>query len=110
MWRSSESSAIPQKTRGALINMPLLGPFKTPKNGDHRLGPMQKISTPMRRFAENETVDYCVVGVGSAGGVLLQRLARAGLRVVGLEAGPFWDTERDWVRDEAGAHNLYWHD
>jgi hypothetical protein len=29
---------------------------------------------------------------------------------VGLEAGPFWDTERDWVSDEAGSHELYWED
>ena len=27
-----------------------------------------------------------------------------------LEAGPFWDTERDWVSDEAGSHQLYWED
>jgi choline dehydrogenase-like flavoprotein len=64
----------------------------------------------MRRYAENDPVDYAVVGVGSAGGVLVQRLARAGFRVVGLEAGPFWDTERDWVSDEAGSHQLYWED
>ncbi|MBV9084551.1 MAG: GMC family oxidoreductase [Acidobacteriaceae bacterium] len=64
----------------------------------------------MNRFAESEVVDYCVVGVGSAGGVLLQRLAKAGFKVVGLEAGPFWDTERDWVSDEAGSHKLYWND
>jgi len=42
--------------------------------------------------------------------VLLQRLARAGFRVVGFDAGPFWDTERDWVSDEAGSHELYWND
>jgi choline dehydrogenase-like flavoprotein len=30
--------------------------------------------------------------------------------VVALEAGPFWDTERDWVSDEAGSHQLYWED
>ena len=76
----------------------------------HRLGPMQTLPSPMRRFAENETVDYCVVGVGSAGGVLIQRLARAGFRVVALEAGPFWDTEKDWVSDEKGSHELYWND
>ena len=64
----------------------------------------------MQRFAEDTPVDYCIVGVGSAGGVLLQRLARAGFRVVGLEAGPFWDTERDWVSDEAGSQQLYWDD
>ena len=40
----------------------------------------------------------------------LQRLARAGFSVVGIEAGPFWDTERDWVSDEKGIHELYWND
>ena len=36
--------------------------------------------------------------------VLAQRLARAGWRVVVLEAGPFWDPDTDWVSDEAGSH------
>lgn len=76
----------------------------------HRLGAMQTLPLPMRKFADHETVDYCVVGVGSAGGVLVQRLARAGFRVVGFEAGPFWDTEKDWVSDEKGSHELYWND
>jgi choline dehydrogenase-like flavoprotein len=74
------------------------------------LGPIQHIDAPMRRFRDSDEVDYLVIGVGSAGGVLVQRLARAGFNVVGLEAGPFWDTERDWVSDEAGAHKLYWED
>ena len=76
----------------------------------HMLGAMQRIDVPMRHFRENETVDYAIVGVGGGGGVLLQRLARAGFDVVGLEAGPFWDTERDWVSDEAGSRQLYWED
>jgi len=71
---------------------------------------MQTVELPGRRFRDNEPVDYCIVGVGSAGGVLLQRLARAGFKVVGLEAGPFWDTEKDWVSDEAGSHKLYWNE
>jgi len=80
-------------------------------NGSHHaVGTLQRISVPMQRYSEHEAVDYIVVGVGSAGGVLLQRLARAGFKVVGLEAGPFWDTERDWVSDEAGSHQLYWED
>ena len=74
------------------------------------LGAMQRLETPMRRFPENDEVDYVVVGVGAAGGVLLQRLARAGFHVLGLEAGPFWDSERDWVSDESGSHKLYWTD
>ncbi len=87
---------------------PFLGPFEPPSEGEHTLGPIQRLPGPMRRFAATEIVDYCIVGVGSAGGVLAQRLARAGFTVVALEAGPFWDTERDWVSDEAGSHKLYW--
>ena len=61
-----------------------------------------------KQYADSDEVDFVIVGVGSAGGVLSQRLARAGFRVIGFEAGPFWDTERDWVSDEAGSHKLYW--
>jgi choline dehydrogenase-like flavoprotein len=75
-----------------------------------RLGPMQTVKVPRRRFSDTDEVDFAVVGIGSAGGVLLQRLARAGFSVVGFEAGPFWDTERDWVSDESGSHKLYWND
>jgi choline dehydrogenase-like flavoprotein len=74
------------------------------------LGAMQRLELPMFRFRENDEVDYLIIGVGGGGGVLLQRLAAAGFRVLGLEAGPFWDTERDWVSDEAGSHQLYWED
>ncbi len=71
---------------------------------------MQSISRHMNHYAESEAVDFCIVGIGSGGGVLIQRLAKAGFHVVGLEAGPFWDTERDWVSDESGSHKLYWTD
>lgn len=89
---------------------PLGGAFEKPKDDKHWLGPMQHIKVPPRRFRDTDVVDVVVVGVGAAGGVLLQRLARAGFQVVGFEAGPFWDTEREWVSDEAGSHNLYWND
>lgn len=74
------------------------------------LGAIEKLDIPMHHFSEGDEVDYVIVGVGAGGGVLLQRLARAGFSVIGFEAGPFWDTERDWVSDEKGAHNLYWND
>ncbi len=89
----------------------MLGPFtKAPSTAPHLLGPLQAFDGTIRRFGEGEEVDYAIVGIGAAGGVLLQRLARAGFRVIGFDAGPFWDTERDWVSDEKGAHNLYWND
>ena len=98
-----------------MSRLPILGSFGATPNRpdtphDHMVGPLQKIHAPMRRFRPSDEVDYCIVGVGAAGGVLLQRLARAGFNVLGLEAGPFWDTERDWVSDEAGSHKLYWTD
>jgi choline dehydrogenase-like flavoprotein len=92
------------------VKTPLLGSFKSSGNGHHTLGPLQQIDTPMRRYRDTDEVDYLIVGCGSAGGVLLQRLSRAGFRVVALEAGPFWNTERDWVSDESGSHKLYWED
>jgi choline dehydrogenase-like flavoprotein len=90
--------------------MPLFGRFEEQGPEKHMLGALQSIHLPVRRFKEAEQVDYVIVGVGSAGGVLLQRLARAGFNMVGLEAGPFWDTEKDWVSDETGSHELYWTD
>ncbi|MDQ6908634.1 MAG: GMC family oxidoreductase, partial [Chloroflexota bacterium] len=92
------------------MKTPLFGKFDGDESDVHMLGPIESIDVPMRRYAPGEEVDYCVVGVGAAGGVLVQRLARAGYRVVGIEAGPFWDTERDWVSDEAGSHKLYWNE
>ncbi|MDQ6858163.1 MAG: GMC family oxidoreductase, partial [Chloroflexota bacterium] len=64
----------------------------------------------MRRFRNDEEVDALIVGCGAGGGVLAQRLARRGWKVVALEAGPFWDPDRDWVSDEAGSHHLYWNE
>ncbi|MGA7703783.1 MAG: lycopene cyclase family protein, partial [Solirubrobacteraceae bacterium] len=62
----------------------------------------------MRRHRDEDEVDLVIVGCGAGGGVLAQRLGRAGWKVVVLEAGPFWDPDRDWVSDEAGSHRLYW--
>lgn len=45
--------------------------------------------------------DVVLVGVGGVGGLIAPILAGAGLKVVGLEAGP-WYTRRDFVPDELG--------
>jgi gluconate 2-dehydrogenase alpha chain len=46
--------------------------------------------------------DVALVGVGAVGGLVAPILARAGLRVVGFEAGP-WRTREDFVPDELSA-------
>ncbi|HUJ65594.1 MAG TPA: GMC family oxidoreductase N-terminal domain-containing protein, partial [Acidimicrobiales bacterium] len=64
----------------------------------------------MARYDCEDKVDVVIVGCGAGGGVLAQRLARCGWKVVALEAGPFWDPDRDWVSDEAGSRHLYWNE
>ena len=92
------------------MKSPLFGAFGDDPGEPHMLGSMQKLAVPMRRYALADEVDYAIVGTGAGGGVLAQRLARAGFRVVAFDAGPLWDTERDWVSDEKGARKLYWND
>jgi choline dehydrogenase-like flavoprotein len=67
-----------------------------------------KLRYDMRRYDDTDEVDIAIVGCGAGGATLLQRLARAGWRAVGFDAGPFWDPDRDWVSDELGSHHLYW--
>ncbi|MHB0934962.1 MAG: GMC family oxidoreductase [Armatimonadota bacterium] len=52
----------------------------------------------MRRYTD--TVDVCIVGAGAAGAVLAKELAEGGLSVVVLEAGPWLDTQREFINDE----------
>ncbi len=92
------------------LGEPIAGGFAKPPRDVHMLGAMQRLDPRMRRYRETEEVDYAIIGLGAGGGVLAQRLTRAGFRVVGFDAGPLWDTERDWVSDEAGSHRLYWED
>jgi choline dehydrogenase-like flavoprotein len=67
-----------------------------------------RLRDEMRRFDPGDEVDLVVVGCGAGGGVLTQRMARKGWKVVAFDAGPFWDPDRDWVSDESGSHHLYW--
>ena len=45
-------------------------------------------------------VDIAVVGLGAAGGVAVLPLAKAGLRVVGIEAGTWMDPHKQYHADE----------
>jgi gluconate 2-dehydrogenase alpha chain len=49
--------------------------------------------------APTEDADVVLVGVGAMGSLAAHLLARAGLRVVGLEAGP-WRSSHDYLPDE----------
>jgi len=63
-----------------------------------------------RQFAPSDTVDAVVIGTGAGGAPLLARLARAGLRVVALEAGRWWNPGVDFATDERAQSMLFWND
>jgi choline dehydrogenase-like flavoprotein len=74
------------------------------------LTPNWRLDTDMNEYRPSEEVDACIIGTGACGGVMAQRLARAGWSVVALEAGPWHDSETKMVSDEAGSRDLYWND
>jgi len=93
----------------------LKGSLAMPRGNDspflldkHRRG-LQNLDR-MARYRDEDVVDMAIVGAGAGGGVLAQRLARRGWKVVVLEKGPLWDPDRDWVSDEKGSGGLYWTD
>ncbi len=64
---------------------------------------------PERRDRE-EMVDVVVVGTGAGGAPLLARLAQAGLKVIALEAGNYWNPATDFATDEREQNKLFWSD
>ncbi len=65
--------------------------------------------TPMRRHGLEDVVDAVVIGTGAGGAPVLARLARAGLKVVAIEAGSFLEPH-EYASDETAQSYLYWLD
>jgi choline dehydrogenase-like flavoprotein len=64
----------------------------------------------MRQYKNTETVDAVVIGTGAGGAPLLARLAKRGLKVVSLEAGPQWQPAADFATDERAQSKLFWNE
>ena len=62
----------------------------------------------MRTYENESTVDVVVIGTGAGAAPVLARLAEAGLSVVALEAGRWWDPAREFSADEVAMSDLYW--
>ncbi|WP_128912136.1 GMC family oxidoreductase [Granulicella sibirica] len=61
----------------------------------------------MKQYSTNDIVDAVVIGTGAGGAPLLARLALAGLKVVAIEAGKWWDPA-DFATDEKAQGGIYW--
>ena len=64
--------------------------------------PMPGLDPQRGAASPDDRADVVMIGVGGVGGFIAPVLAGAGLKVVGLEAGPWWRLE-DFRPDELGA-------
>lgn len=60
----------------------------------------------IRKYKDD--ADVCIVGAGAAGGVLAYELSKSGVKVVIIEAGPFWNPQTDFASDELTMTHLGW--
>jgi choline dehydrogenase-like flavoprotein len=65
---------------------------------------------PMREYAQNEAVDFAIIGTGAGGGTLAARLAEMGFSVIAFEAGPYFRPLDEFASDETAQNKLYWLD
>ncbi|MGH7025507.1 MAG: GMC family oxidoreductase [Caulobacteraceae bacterium] len=65
---------------------------------------------PMRQYADEEAVDFVIVGTGAGGAPLMAGLAESGFSVVAFDAGPYFRPLEDFASDETEQNKLYWND
>ena len=62
----------------------------------------------MKSFAVEDEVDVVVIGTGAGAAPVMAELGEAGLSVVALEAGRWWDPGAQYAADEIRMSELYW--
>ncbi|MGY3053143.1 choline dehydrogenase-like flavoprotein [Pedobacter sp. UYEF25] len=62
----------------------------------------------MQKYSTKELVDAVIIGTGAGGAPIIARLAQAGLKVVALEAGKFWNPKVDFATDEIEQRKIIW--
>jgi choline dehydrogenase-like flavoprotein len=58
----------------------------------------------MTTAAKPDNVDVCIIGAGASGATAAKVLTEAGLRVVALERGPWWSSDRFSADELANVH------
>jgi choline dehydrogenase-like flavoprotein len=62
----------------------------------------------MKTYNTHDTVDVVIIGTGAGAAPVMAELAEAGLSVVAIEAGRWWDPAKDYAADESQMSELYW--
>ena len=111
-WEASEARPGREQRRGG----------RTPVSDDARAAPARhrrpragrvparRLDADARSTADDEAVDFAIVGTGAGGGTLACKLAEYGFSVVALDAGPYWRPLEDFASDERHQAKLYWTD
>jgi len=100
-WEPKPDQAEPLRPEAIALTMAASEPVTATVPEPPRLG---------KTYPLTDTVDAVVIGTGAGGAPLLARLAAAGLSVVALDAGRFWDPARDFATDEREQEKLFWND
>ena len=107
---SEGDEADPRASAGGEASMSLApDPKREPRAIDGRAPDVFKPDgwVPMRQFDDADEVDFVIVGTGAGAATLAAKLAEAGFRVVGLDAGPFWRPLQGFASDEKEQNKLY---
>ena len=64
--------------------------------------------TPLKKYSNSDIVDAVVIGTGAGGAPVLARLANAGLKVIALEAGKFFNPSTEFATDEREQEKIFW--
>ncbi len=100
-WEPKPSQAEPLRPEAVALTMAASAPVTASVPEPPRSG---------KTYPLTEAVDAVVIGTGAGGAPLMARLAAAGLSVVALDAGKFWDPARDFATDERAQEKLFWND
>ncbi len=87
-------------------------PLAAPRAANGRAPDIFRVGgwVPMREYADEDAVDFVIVGTGAGGGTLAARLAEQGFSVVALDAGAYFRPLEDFASDETEQNKLYWTD
>ncbi len=70
---------------------------------------LARLRPSMRRYEDAQETDAVIIGTGAGGSPLLAKLAAAGLKVVALEAGTWFEAPAEqFPTDELAAGQIYW--
>lgn len=98
--------SLPSGVHALTGTVPQPSPIRQSDLGKNELA--QRRSS-MRSYPEADEVDAVVIGTGAGGAPLLAKLAAAGLKVVALEAGPWFESPAEqFPTDELAAGQIYW--